>query len=127
MYFVKVKNAAESRYIPVEDTREIDRVLSNKNGHFEVECDASGTPIIYDELHVKRVCNDKSRKMDTAVVYSDSDILSKIQAAAQAKQLGAATQSSALNVEEEPPVESVAPELTAINKPVVLPSTQKRK
>lgn len=127
MLFVKVKNAAESRYIPVEDTRKIDQVLSNPNGNFEVECDASGTPIIYDELHVKHVCNDKHYKRDTSVVANDADILSKIQAAAQAKQMGAATQSYA-TVEEAKAEDDnkVAPELRPISG-AVAPTYSKKK
>lgn len=127
MLFVKVKNAAESRYIPVEDTRKIDQVLSNPNGHFEVECDASGTPIIYDELHVKRVCNDKHYNRDTNVVANDADILSKIQAAAQAKQMSAAPRSSAPVAENKPADDNkVAPELRPISEPVV-PNYGKKK
>lgn len=127
MLFVKVMNAAESRYIPVEDTRKIDQILSNPNGKFEVECDASGTPIIYDSLHVKRVCNDKHFKRDTSVVTNDADILSRIQAAAQAKQMGAAPQSSAPVAENKPEDDNkVAPELRPISG-AVAPTYSKKK
>lgn len=127
MLFVKVKNAAESRYIPVEDTRKIDQILSNPNGKFEVECDASGTPVIYDELYVKRVCNDKQRKRDTSFVANDADILTKIHAAAQAKQMGTASQSSTPVAENKSSDDNkVAPELRPISG-AVAPNYSKKK
>lgn len=127
MLFVKIKNAAESRYVPVEDTRKIDEILSNPNGKFEVECDGAGTPNIYDTLHVKRVCNDRHAKRDTSFVGNDADILTKIQAAAQAKQLGAAPRSYA-PVEEAKSEDDnkVAPELRPISG-AVAPTYSKKK
>lgn len=81
-FFVRVYNAAESRYYPVSNTRDIDEILSNPNGHFQVE-ENNGEPVIYTALQVKAACNDKARQFASSKVNADSSILAKIAAAAQ--------------------------------------------
>jgi hypothetical protein len=109
--FVKVYNKAETRFIRVDQTRDIDELLSNPHGRFEVELDANQMPVIYDALAVKALCDDRVRGAATASVTRDSGIFAKITAAATAAanaKAGKTTAATKAAAKEEPVAETKA-------------------
>lgn len=101
--FVRIFNKAESRFYPVENVNDIDTVLSNPNGHFEVE-EINGEPVIYTALQVKARCNDKVRKYESSEINAESGILAKIAAAAQKASITPEVKASTVSENKVPEV-----------------------